>query len=777
MDFPSLFRAATGLEPFPYQTRLAQADPLPDLLSVPTGAGKTAAAVLSWVWRRRFAPPPLAGLTPRRLVICLPMRVLVEQTAGGVQHWLERLGLSGEIGVHVLMGGSVDDRWDAHPARDAVLIGTQDQLLSRALNRGYAMSRFRWPMHFAWLNSDCLWVVDETQLMGPGLSTSAQLQGFREHLSAHGTRTLWMSATLDERRLRTVDFRARPLHCLALDDDDRASPQLSRRLTASKPIAAASTPFDPKDLRALAAEVLATHRPGTRTLVVVNRVRRAQDLTAALRSSTAAVDVRLVHSRFRPVDRRETERVALAESFDGILVATQAVEAGVDISAATLFTELASWSAMVQRFGRCNRYGEYAADQVSVRWLDLPDAESLPYTEDDFAFSRNCLAGLGDVGPARLGTIEEPSQGPSLPVIRRRDLLDLFDTTADLSGHDLDVSQYIRDADDGSDAQIGWRDFGDDGPDADAPALQQDELCRVRAGDLRKLDLWRWDSLLGTWTRTKSAVPGQSYLVRSKDGRYDPMLGWTDSKTAAVPAVPISAAENLDFDAADPDTQLGQYVRLDLHAGDTADAMEALLEDLGEVGAPAELLVRAARWHDQGKVHPVFQAAIVYGLPADAPQRDGGPWAKSDRQHGGRYDRPHFRHELASALAALEHGEPDLLCYLVAAHHGKVRTAIRSRPTERPTGDERLALGVVEGDLLPAVDLGAGLFVPETRLRLDVMELGEVEERPTWASRVAGLLAEFGPFRLAYLEALVRAADWQASRLRDRSDEQEVVRG
>jgi CRISPR-associated endonuclease/helicase Cas3 len=57
------------------------------------------------------------------------------------------------------------------------------------------------------------------------------------------------------------------------------------------------------------------------------------------------------------------------------------------------------------------------------------------------------------------------------------------------------------------------------------------------------------------------------------------------------------------------------------------------------------------------------------------------------------------------------------------------------------------------------------------------MELGEVEERPTWASRVAGLLAEFGPFRLAYLEALVRAADWQASRLRDRSDEQEVVRG
>jgi CRISPR-associated endonuclease/helicase Cas3 len=35
---------------------------------------------------------------------------------------------------------------------------------------------------------------------------------------------------------------------------------------------------------------------------------------------------------------------------------------------------------------------------------------------------------------------------PFLPknVLRRRDLLDLFDTTPDLSGYDLDVSRFIR---------------------------------------------------------------------------------------------------------------------------------------------------------------------------------------------------------------------------------------------------------------------------------------------------------------------------------------------
>ena len=46
-------------------------------------------------------------------------------------------------------------------------------LLSRALNRGYGMSRYRWPMHFGLLNNDCLWVMDEVQLMGRGFGPRA----------------------------------------------------------------------------------------------------------------------------------------------------------------------------------------------------------------------------------------------------------------------------------------------------------------------------------------------------------------------------------------------------------------------------------------------------------------------------------------------------------------------------------------------------------------------------------------------------------------------------
>src|SRR5690606_32884639 len=98
--------------------------------------------------------------------------------------------------------------WDLYPERDAILIGTQDMLLSRALNRGYGMSRYRWPMPFGLLNNDCLWVFDEVQLMDVGVATSAQLEGLRRVLQeAHPTvQSIWMSATLDERWLETVDF-------------------------------------------------------------------------------------------------------------------------------------------------------------------------------------------------------------------------------------------------------------------------------------------------------------------------------------------------------------------------------------------------------------------------------------------------------------------------------------------------------------------------------------------------------------------------------------------
>ena len=174
-----------------------------------------------------------------------------------------------------------------------------------------------------------------------------------------------------------------------------------------------------------------------------------------------------------------------------------------------------------------------------------------------------------------------------------------------------------------------------------------------------------------------------------------------------------------------------------------------------------DALRTGARWHDRGKAHHVFQHALE---PDE--EHHHGCWAKARSM--ARYERRGFRHELAGALAALQNGHSDLACYLVAAHHGKVRLSIRSLPFEkRPSNAAtRFARGVWHDDELPETDLGGNEIAREETLSLEPMEIGLSETGWTsWAERMLDLRDGpfMGPFRLAFLEALLRAADMRAS--------------
>src|SRR5690606_2224802 len=206
---------------------------------------------------------------------------------------------------------------------------TQDMLLSRALNRGYGMARARWPMHFGLLNNDCLWAIDETQLMGAGLATTAQLQAFRT--PANNTHTWWMSATLQTTWLETPDTHEM-LAALPAPITTEAPTGIAKPLT----LAPAT---DEKGIAAL----IATSPSPSLTLVILNTVKRARAVFEALKknkSFASSAELHLVHSRFRPAERaawrsRFLSRDATVEK-PRVIIATQVVEAGVDISADTL---------------------------------------------------------------------------------------------------------------------------------------------------------------------------------------------------------------------------------------------------------------------------------------------------------------------------------------------------------------------------------------------------------------------------------------------------------
>ena len=563
------------------------------------------------------------------------MRALVEQTADAVRAWFAKLAAETDDAgrlprpedVHVLMGGVDADGWLDEPERPAVLVGTQDMLLSRALMRGYASSRALWPMEFALLHEDAQWVFDEVQLMGAGRATSAQLEAFRRSEADRArrdgraagavSRSLWISATLDPGWLATVDHPAPP-SAAVVRVDPAAAPdgRLARLAQAAKRLARSPVaPASPKKpdladyVARLADAILDAHRGGRMTLAIVNRVARAQALRDILDKKLsrrpAAPTLALVHSRFRPADRaREMEKVIGADELNPhgrIVIATQAVEAGLDISAAVLF----------------HRAGSLVLAGPAFR-------------------PRQPLRGAsGFTGDPK--HVPEPISGSPAP-----------------SGASATADR------------------------ADAPA------------------------------------------PRDAEGHdEDPLSG----NEALVP--------------------LADHLR------NVAAEAESLCPALDVEPAARATIGRAARWHDLGKAHEVFQ---------DTKQT--------------RHGRTWFRHELASALAFLAHEDwsrdADLTAYLIAAHHGKVRMNLRALPREAAPKEgragARFARGVWEGDELPPFDLEGGERWAGGSLLLSIMELGwDDVSRESWTERTREQLARLGPFRLAWLETLLRVADWRAS--------------
>lgn len=899
MSFAEFFRTATGNQPYAYQCRLAcgdNADPsrpatlsagtdcASRLISIPTGLGKTAGVVLAWLWNR-----VALGKEdwPRRLVYCLPMRTLVEQTAAEVEKWLGNLSSAGKeslaspdllwLGDHspvILMGGEENDplrrEWDIHPEKPAILIGTQDMLLSRALNRGYGMARARWPMHFGLLNNDALWLLDETQLMGPGLWTSAQLDWLRNDRfkPLRPCATWWLSATIGRTFLETRDRKdatvAETLKPLAetveISAEEAAELDI---LQAKRPIEfwvqpstqgkknAKKNDENPGDIfpAALSQSVCEEHQHGTLSLVVCNSVATAQRVFKNLQSQTPAGEVALLTSRFRPQDRREHLGKLLAfedarkktareggqcEHPGLICVSTQVIEAGVDISARRLWTELAPWPSMLQRIGRLNRDARLN-DEARTFVFEVPLGKTVrkkgvpagPYATEDIADAKKIVSALekkcaeAPEKPIRdildqlkadktlAGLIEDSLQPKPAPFPRAFDIHGLFSTEPDAFGGFTDVSPWIRSSDANADVTVFWRDWDETKKPLKSfeesgligPVFQREEGCAVTAHRLRSFvestkTAYLWNDKADKWVpvRSKEICPGMVILLPANAGGYSEEIGWTGEKmdrlSSAFP--PGLFDDNGDRDKLA--TTKPQWVPLDAHLAAVAAETERIGKTLALPPALQCALVRAGALHDIGKSFPQWQEA----LPVTRP--DGVTlWAKAPR-----FDkRANMRHEAASALAAWRRyyrariaDFPALTIYLVAAHHGLVRSVLTSReapapqpniagipvtdpppvlPWRVPTEenwplDFLCAQDGTDGIFSEAAD-GTVIFTPAapgwTALVADLLGGWEADAPEAAAGAVPPMETtephSLNPFNLAWLETLLRAADCRVS--------------
>lgn len=890
--FNSFFETATGgsekgFAPYRWQSQVAL-DGLPEVLSVPTGLGKTEIA-LAWAWRLLVAPET----EPRHLVYCLPMRSLVTQTAQrlkGYFHALRECEPQLDIAVYQLMGGAMDDQWARWPDRPWILVGTQDQLLSRALNRGYAMSRFEWPVHFGLLNNDCRWLIDEVQLMGPGLWTTSQLDWMRRRRfpPLQPCLTTWMSATVGASFLSTTDRKRDGLgepspeqatfetkFKTALDAD----PRLLWWREARRPVqwTKAGT------AEAVATAVMNEHRAGTLSLVVCNTVDMAHEVFRAL-SVTHKV---LLTSQFRREDRSRHEQRLI--EFDAnrkagklpkddpglICVSTQVIEAGMDISAHRLWSELAPWPSMLQRLGRLDRKGD---DQDARAWVwETPNKSGNkkvgrigPYETGDIERAKKLLtffAPLSQERPFAEAITELNSQcsrdaGEALqpkpsPLPRALDVHGLFSTERDVHGGFTDVSAFVRGTDPDLDVTVFWRDWSGDNPplgdDLDGPLSEPaKEGCPVSFVHVQKMlettkgKAWLWDDEVDRWELVNrwEIRPGMLVMLKRDAGGYDGTEGWTGDKSNVLMEVPRAGRGATLRD--DSRTEVGYWSKLEDHLDDARQEAEQMCDALALTGPTRAAVTEASRLHDLGKAHPKWQTALPdrsgipdallaksprvlavdvvdegaavrsqvlrlrpvgFRLPDEARRRGREDvvrlrWAIDDKLgdddlnslraiSGVRWAghipfRPRLRHEAASALAMWRKyrdgggNYPALAVYLAAAHHGKVRTVLRSTTGE---GDDVFGVRSEPGTLV----LGSDQWPLDFSIAKDGAE-GRWEGSEFvltgcgWTGLVADLLGPWGPgdkgdagvvpemeprhlgpFALAYLEALVRVADWRAS--------------
>ncbi len=116
----------------------------------------------------------------------------------------------------------------------------------------------------------------------------------------------------------------------------------------------------------------------SRVLVIFNSVADAIEFYRRIKHEFEGYSKLLLHSRFNNRDREAKaemlEKIKNGEKY--IVVSTQVVEAGVDISSDLLITEACPANSLVQRFGRFLRYEGEVEGEAHV-WYSVDDTEGL----------------------------------------------------------------------------------------------------------------------------------------------------------------------------------------------------------------------------------------------------------------------------------------------------------------------------------------------------------------------------------------------------------------
>ncbi len=354
------------------------------ILQAPTGSGKTRATLSPFI-EAYFDLPEYSF--PRQCIYSVPMRVLANQFFADYSELTERYHrrTGREMKATIQTG---EQSQDPQLLGD-LIFATIDQSLSSALAVPYSLSPGRANLNAGAFFSSYLvfdefhlFPVEENRAEG-ALTTTLQLLTKLKGIVPFVLMTATFSSTMLTELAARLDAEVvtvPPDEYRMIASRGGKQPRCRRYQTHSEAITAQS--------------VWSAHNK--RSIAVCNQVARSQALYEELCALAKGTDTEIIllHSRFIPEDRKAKEdKISIEfgkeqehwQSDSIILVATQVVEVGLDITCEHLHTEIAPANAVLQRAGRCARYpGEYGVvhiypSPIRETWTGEMKPDYLPY--------------------------------------------------------------------------------------------------------------------------------------------------------------------------------------------------------------------------------------------------------------------------------------------------------------------------------------------------------------------------------------------------------------
>ena len=728
------------------------------------------------------------------------------------------------LAISTLRGQFADNReWSTNPSRPAVICGTVDMIGSRLLFSGYGIGFRSRPLHASLLSQEALLIHDEAHLEPAFQKLIEIIQqeqvrccDFRPLCVMELTATSRTSNniyTLNEDDYQDVIVKKRINAKKALKLHAQTDPKGSVRQ-----ITDLAMQHKDSGWAILIFVHTVEHVIKVRERLVKAKL-RAEALTGTLRGKERDKLVeKPIFQRFLPYSDRSSD----IERAEGTvyLICTSAGEVGVNISADHMVCDLTTFESMAQRFGRVNRFGDRDDTHIDVVHPETFDEK------DKLAPARQATLRLleqlnGDVSPQALARLDaeqlKAAFSPEPRILPATDIL--FDAWALTTIRDKmpgrpPAEPYLHGLVDWEPprTKVAWRKevehitnelierYGDDflqtllddyplkpheilndtservfktlgtiakRANDSCPLWIIDEYGEVEVSSLRKLFERKKKQVIGRIRDCMILLPptagGLNEGMLDGDSKYADdiadlpehlcerrirklCIGSNDLDDASeIEGMRLVRSIALDPDEEDEalirfwnwyklkpleDTRSAQKpVELGTHVGNVEDRAQRIVKGLSLPDEIADAVVLAAKLHDHGKQRKRFQNMLGNHHYPDLML------AKSGRR-GARLSEP-FRHEFASVVDAakdiqvqtLSSPMRDLVLHLIAAHHGRARPHFPPEEAFDPCQS--------------AADTASlAIEIPRRFVRLQ---------------------RQYGRWGLAYLESLLRAADWAAS--------------